>query len=213
MHQRQRDQRRTGERRCRMQRTEPPRIVRQHGTGPIQRRRGLRDMNDSGAKPKISSQSLAYPGQKRIPMRRLAGAQRRWTLGAVEHEIRRQIFPDFRCDLVLRRADAVDDGIGKPRQRHLGRLDIFALRGPFIGERASEFCRWRGECAAARRVNGFAVEVNRVVSLGRLGCLVPSVASAALACGNCHRLIETTPQRRPHRAPRGLDRTVRLMTF
>jgi len=36
---------------------------------------------------------------------------------------------------------------------------------------------------------------------------------AALACGNCHHLVETTPQRRPHRALRGLDRTVRLMPF
>jgi hypothetical protein len=34
-----------------------------------------------------------------------------------------------------------------------------------------------------------------------------------LACGNCNRLVETPPQRRPHRAARRFDRIVALMTF
>ena len=36
---------------------------------------------------------------------------------------------------------------------------------------------------------------------------------AAFTCGNCHRLVETTPQGRPHRLPRRLDWTVGSMTF
>jgi hypothetical protein len=34
---------------------------------------------------------------------------------------------------------------------------------------------------------------------------------AALACGNCHHLVETTPQRRSHPAARRIDRTVCLL--
>jgi hypothetical protein len=39
------------------------------------------------------------------------------------------------------------------------------------------------------------------------------VALPGFACGDCRRLVETTPQRRLHRAPRRLDRTVGLMIF
>jgi hypothetical protein len=39
------------------------------------------------------------------------------------------------------------------------------------------------------------------------------VGWAALACGNCHRLIEPTPHQWPHRAPRRLGWTVRWLTF
>src|SRR5262249_47582008 len=147
---------------------------------------------------------LARPSQKRIPMLRLARAQRRRALGAVEHEIRGQIFADFRRDLILRCDDPVDDGIGKPRQWHFGRLDIFMLRRPFVGERAGKFRHGRGKHAAARRANGFAIETDPVDGL------LPLVE---LACGNGNRLVETRPQRRPHRAARRFDRIVALMTF
>jgi len=69
--------------------------------------------------------------------------------------------------------------------------------------------RWRrpGERVAAGRADGFAVEAYDMPRLIRL------IPLAAFACGNCHRLVETTPQRRPHRVPRRLDRTIGLMAF
>jgi hypothetical protein len=39
------------------------------------------------------------------------------------------------------------------------------------------------------------------------------ITFAAFACGICHHLVETTPQRRPHGALRRLKRTISLMAF
>ena len=136
-------------------------------------------------------------------MLRLAGAQRRRRLGAVEDEVGGKIFANLGGDLPARRGDPVDDGIGKPGARHLGRVDVLALGLPFFGNRAGEFRRRCRERPAGRRARRLAIKLHGISTL----------TLPIFACGNCYRLIEAAPAHRPHGAAHRLDRIVGLVTF
>ena len=119
--------------------------------------------------------------QNRIPKPRLTLAQFLRTGRAVEQKIRREIFFDLRFDRPRRVGDAVDDGVGEPRQRHIGRIDLVALRLPFRGDRLRQLKRRRRERPPRRRAYGLIVEIDGMA----LGA----------ACG-ARVLVKAPPERR-----------------
>ena len=106
------------------------------------------------------------------------------TFGAIEHQIGGEILSDFRRDRRGRIGDAVDDGVGEPRERHVRRIDDLALRLPFRGQRLGQRARGRGQRAARRRPHRTAVEQDAVTALAvrDLGLLRRSAGAVAAAC-------------------------------
>ena len=95
-------------------------------------------------------------------------------------------------------ADAIDDRIGEPRQRHPRRIDQSLLRVPFGGERLGQRSGRRGEDAAPRGAHRFAVELHGMTA----------------GHGRGRRPgVETPPQRRPHGAAHRLSGAVGSVTI
>src|SRR5215831_6027758 len=117
---RERDQRRAGERRERVHGTEPPRLGRDGAARRRDRLRGLRDELHALRHHEGRTEALACEGKNRIPVLRLARRQRVRRRGPIADEIRAEIFLDLGDDRRLGCRNAVDDGVGEPRQRHPG---------------------------------------------------------------------------------------------
>ena len=132
---RERDQRRAGERGDHIDGAEPPRIGRDRGARRRDRVLGLRDEHHAFAEHEARAERLARPGEHRVPVLRLLGDEPLRRVGAIADEIGAEIFRDFLGDRLGVRRDAVDDRVGKPRERHGGGIDALALRVPFGGDR------------------------------------------------------------------------------
>ena len=113
-------------------------------------------------------------------------------VGAIEQEVGAEICDDLLGDRVLRRADAVDDGIGQPGERHARRVDHVALRLPLGRERLGE------RSASARPAR-------------RAPACAPACRRAAIAPPQPRRAEEAPPQLRPQAAARRLGGIERLM--
>ena len=160
--QRERQQRRAGERRHRMQRAEPPRIARNGGAGGGERGFGLSHMDDAFGEQQARAKNVARPFDDRIPMARLTLDEAARRAGAVTNKIGCQISRHLLGDRSGTLAHAVDDRIGKPRQRHLGGIDQIALRLPLGGQRLRQSERRRGEQPARWRAHRLVVEPHGV---------------------------------------------------
>ena len=136
------------------------------------------------------------PGKDRIPRIGLSGDEPFGGFGTVAHEIGGEILFRVRRDRCGGVRHAVDDGVGKPRERHARWVDVFTLRLPFFsenirqrrGRRGQRPLRWRPHRAAIKRK-----------------------AKATLSLRHRDLFVEPTPQARPHAAARGLVRIERLL--
>ena len=89
-------------------------------------------------------------------MRGFARDQRLGMAGAIEQQIRAEVF----CDILGHRIDAVadlGDAIGKARQRHGQGIDGLALRIPFRRNGLCDPARRRHDVAAGGRADRLAV--------------------------------------------------------
>ena len=170
------------ERRHRMDRAEPPGVARERGARGGQRLFRLRDVHHPLRQHEARAERVARPGEHRVPCAGLPCNKPLRSFGAIAQEIggeklrarRRPLRPD---------RDAVDDGVGEPRQRHPRRVDDVALRLPFGRERLRQRARGRGERAARGRPHRTAVEKDAER---------PSPSATAAACRsawrNCGRM-------------------------
>ncbi len=154
----------------------------------------LRDEHHAFAQHEPRTERFARPGDDRIPMLRLRAHQTFRRAGAIADEIGAEIFRDLVDDGLRLRRNAVDDRIGKARERHGGRIDALTLRVPFGGDRLPQCPHGGRKHACRRRFHGAAIEQK-----GK---------RRALADGGC--LIEPLAQARTHVAPRRLHRIERL---
>ena len=121
------------------------------------------------------------PGQHRVPMRGFARDQRLGMAGAIEQQIRAEIF----CDIVGHGIDAVGDlgdAVGKARQRHGQGIDGLALRIPFGGDRFRDGADRRDDLAAGRRADRLAVQRDGKPAIRRARCRPPCRTACAGAC-------------------------------
>jgi hypothetical protein len=148
----------------------------------------------------MSAERVGRPEQHGIPMRGLARHQALGMAGAVEQEIRLEIF----CKIVGNELDAIDHAfdhaVGEPRQRHGHGIEHLLLEGPFRGDSfGKRFCGDH-HLAAGRRADRLAVERDGKAALGVRDPRL-RIEALALGCagGGPHRLL---------RILRGLPRDV-----
>ena len=128
----------------------------------------LRDEHHALAQHEARAERVARPGDQRVPMLRLALDQPVRAAGAIADQIGAEELGDLGLHRVGRIGDAVDDGIGEPRERHRRRIDELALRLPFVRQRLRQRLRGRRQRPARRRPHRPAVEQHGV-SAGLLG--------------------------------------------
>ena len=137
----------------------------------------------------MGAEFVRGPGQHRVPMRGFARDQRLGMAGAIEQQIRAEIF----CDILGHGIDAVadlGDAVGKARQRHGQGIDGLALRIPFGGDRFRDGADRRHDMAAGGRADRLAVQRDGkpAIGRGRAGLLVEALALGR-ARGASHRLL------------------------
>ena len=167
---RQRQQRRTRQRRQYVQSGQSERIVRQQGRRHHRQRRWrLLNRHDAVDDGKARAQRLARPSQNRVPVPRLHLLQFLRRPGAVTQMIAASERDDVARDGVKTVSDGVNRGVGEARQRHRAGLDHRALLRPLGGDCFSKRVRWQKKCPLLRRFDGAAIEqdMEGPVSAGR----------------------------------------------
>src|SRR5689334_5542459 len=199
---RQRDQRRAGERRDRMRRAEPPvvhrvsAVARDDGSRRCERVLRLGKMHDPCPGSKVGTERLARPGDQWVPRGLLTADQSLWSLGTIENEIGGEIFFHFRRYFRSRIGHSVDDRVGKAGERHARRVDVITLRTPLLGEQTCQGGARRRQWPLRRRPYRAAVKCE---------------AEAALPLRYRDLIVEPAPEARPHAGARGLVRIERLV--
>src|SRR5262245_38468122 len=178
-----RNQRRAGERGDRMGGAEPPDVARDGGTSGGERNLRLGNVYHPCPRAKLRAERVARPGHQRIPGRLLPADQPLRGFGTIEDEIGGEILLHLRRHRVRRVSDAVDDRVGKPRERHGRGIDVFALRAPFLRERLPQRPGRGSQRPVGRRLHGAAIQ---------------GEVKAGLPLHNRNLLIEAPPQPRPH---------------
>ena len=191
---RQRQQRRAGQRRHRMQRTEPPWVVGNGASGAGERGCRLLDEHHAFGQREARAELLARPIEHRIPQRGLSRGEAR-DIGPVDQQVGGEIFADFGRDRRRRRPHAVEDRVREAGERHARRIDVLALRLPFVRNRLGKRACRDGERMPRRRFYRPAVEQEPELALG-----FPDPG----------RSIEPPRQLRPPRPARGFHGVDRL---
>src|SRR6266849_325560 len=154
---RERQQRRAGQRRHRMQRTEPPRVVGNGAPGASERGCRLLDEHHAFGQQETRAELLARPVEHRIPQRGLSRGEAR-DIGPVEQQVGGEIFADFFRDRRRRGPHAVEDRVREAGERYPRRIDVLALRLPFVRNRLGKRTCRDGERMPRRRFYRPAVE-------------------------------------------------------
>jgi hypothetical protein len=176
---RERDQRRAGQCRCKMERRKAERLIEvADGAGQgRQRRFGLRDMHDALRQHEADAVALLGPAEDRIPKLPLSFRQPLRFTGAVVEEIGRRVGTDALAHLRHVRDHAIDGRVGKARGRHIGRIDHLPLTLPFGDDRLGERGVRDRQRASSRRHCPPAVETKAEAALFRrhLGAAVKAL--------------------------------------
>ena len=122
------------------------------------RRHGLDGWHDAVSDMERRAQHLARPCKNRVPRLRLAADQFGRPSRPVAEEVAAGILDDVRPHLRLPPHDAIDGGIGEPRERHGRRVDAVGLSLPLGGNGIGQRARRQQELLLGRCPHRLAVE-------------------------------------------------------
>ena len=138
---------------------------RQHLAEARQQRRVLAHRHDALGQHEPPAEPPFRPGQHRAPSDVLPLDQFLRTVRPIEQQIVAGIGGDVVRHLPGPRRHRVDGGVGNAGQRHGGRVDFLALRGPFVGDAGRDLFLGKRKEVAPRRLDRPAVELDGMQSV------------------------------------------------